>query len=163
MPVIAPLPEQVVGPQPAPRPVLLAHILVSKYCDHLPLYHGRNRFTPNAIKFPCSVKRWRVGWRWPPTGSNRFMNRSVPGGMAGGYVQLDETPVLIIWSRAMAKPNKGIFGRAAAPVAMCFSIGKPAAPPRCLENVIPATFTGTIQRDGLRGVSRLCQSPGPDH
>ena len=44
---------------------------------------------------------------------------------------------LIIWSRATAKPNKVIFGRAAVPVAMCFSVGKPAAPPRAWTTSFP--------------------------
>jgi transposase len=36
-PVIAPLPERLQD-RSLPAPGLLAHILVSKYCDHLPLY-----------------------------------------------------------------------------------------------------------------------------
>ncbi len=36
-PVIAPLPERLLD-RSLPAPGLLAHILVSKYCDHLPLY-----------------------------------------------------------------------------------------------------------------------------
>src|ERR1019366_7059195 len=37
VPVIAPLPERLLD-RSLPAPGLLAHILVAKYCDHLPLY-----------------------------------------------------------------------------------------------------------------------------
>ena len=60
-----------------PGPGLLAQILVGKYCDHLPLYRQEQIFA-HATESTCHGRRWRVGWHWPPTGSNPFTNISAP-------------------------------------------------------------------------------------
>jgi len=60
-PVIAPLPESL-QQRCIAAPGLLAQVIVSKYCDHLPLI-GRNRFTGIGIRSGCRARAW-------PDGSN---------------------------------------------------------------------------------------------
>jgi transposase len=56
-PIIAPLPEKLLERGVA-GPGLLAHILVSKYCDHLPLYRQEQIF---AQRFKINLPRATLG------------------------------------------------------------------------------------------------------
>jgi len=62
-PVIAPLPERLLD-RSLPAPGLLAHILVSKYCDHLPLYRQEQIYAQrHQVQISRqSLARW-VDWR----------------------------------------------------------------------------------------------------
>src|SRR5580704_5928853 len=53
-PVIAPLPERLLD-RSLPAPGLLAHIVVGKYCDHLPLYR-QEQIYQHAMEFICHGK-----------------------------------------------------------------------------------------------------------
>jgi len=90
-PVIAALPERLLD-RSLPAPGLLAHILISKYCDHLPLYRQEQIFLRrHRVHLPRqTLARW-VGlaaeWLKP------IYEHIRTGVMAGGYVQVDETPI----------------------------------------------------------------------
>ena len=90
-PVIAALPERLLD-RGLPAPGLLAHILVSKYCDHLPLYRQEQIFLRrHQVHLPRqTLARW-VGlaaeWLKP------IYEQIRTGVLAGGYVQVDETPI----------------------------------------------------------------------
>jgi transposase len=58
-PVIAPLPERLQD-RSLPSPGLLAHVLVSKYCDHLPLYRQEKIFARrHGVNLPRqTLARW---------------------------------------------------------------------------------------------------------
>ena len=75
-----------------PAPGLLAHILVSKYCDHLPLYRQERIYaTRHGVELPRqTMARWvglAADWLRP------IYDLILTGVMAGGYVQVDETPI----------------------------------------------------------------------
>lgn len=90
-PVIAPLPERLQD-RSLPAPGLLAHILVAKYCDHLPLYRQEQIFARrHQVHLPRqTLARWvelAADWLQP------LYEQIRTGVMAGGYVQVDETPI----------------------------------------------------------------------
>ena len=90
-PILAPLPEKLLDRGVA-GPGLLAHILVSKYADHLPLYRQEQIFAQRyKINLPrVTLARWVelcADWLQP------IYEQIRTGVMAGGYAQVDETPV----------------------------------------------------------------------
>jgi len=123
-PVIAPLPERLLD-RSLPAPGLLAQILVGKYCDHLPLYRQEQIYD----------------WLKP------IYEQIRTGVMAGGYVQVDETPIDYL-EPGNGKTKQGYLWTGSRPGGDVFFHWETSRATACLENVIPATFTGTIQCDG---------------
>jgi transposase len=90
-PVIAPLPE-CLQERGIAAPGLLAQVLAGKYCDHLPLYRQEQIFLRrHQVHLPRqTLARWvalAADWLKP------IYEHIRTGVMAGGYVQVDETPV----------------------------------------------------------------------
>lgn len=135
-PLIAALPERLLD-RSLPAPGLLAHILVGKYCDHLPLYRQEQIFLRrHGVHLPRqTLARW-VGmaaeWLKP------IYEHIRTGVMAGGYVQVDETPINYL------EPG---YGRAAGRVETCFITGNKAVRRRVSKRSFrpgsPAPFSVT--------------------
>lgn len=127
-------------------PGLLAQIIVAKYCDHLPLYRQEQIYaTRHDIAIPRqSMARWiglAADWLRP------IYETIHTGVMAGGYVQIDETPVEYL-SPGNGQTKQGYLWackRPGADVSFTWATSRAAA---CLERIIPADFTGTVQSDG---------------
>ncbi len=90
-PITAPLPATLQECCLA-TPALLAQVLVSKYCDHLPLYRQEQILARrHGIHLPRqTLARWvelAAHWLTP------VYRQIKTGVMAGGYLQLDETPI----------------------------------------------------------------------
>jgi transposase len=91
VPVIAPLPP-CLQERGLAAPGLLAHVLVSKYCDHLPLYRQEQIF---AQRFKINLPRQTLA-RWVELAADwlkPIYEHIRTGVMADGYVQVDETPI----------------------------------------------------------------------
>ena len=109
--VQAPAPERLIAGGLA-TPALLAQVLVSKYCDHLPLYRQqsifRNRYRVHLPR--QSMARWMglaADWLRP------IYEEIRTGVMAGGYLQIDETPIRYLSPQLCASSSaKGDQGRA---------------------------------------------------
>src|SRR5262249_56090413 len=89
--VIGPLPECLLE-RGLVAPGLLAHVLVAKYCDHLPLYRQEQIFLQrHRVDLPRqTLARWvelAAEWLKP------IYEQIRTGVLAGGYVQMDETPI----------------------------------------------------------------------
>ena len=105
-------------------PGLLAQIIVSKFCDHLPLYRQeaifRNR---HEVYLPRqTMARWMglaADWLRP------IYEQIRTGVMAGGYLQIDETRSAICLL-ATAKPNSATSGQRSPLGAMSSIAGKRA-------------------------------------
>ncbi len=129
-------------------PGLLAQIIVAKYCDHLPLYRQEQIYaTRHGIALPRqSMARWlglAADWLRP------VYEHIHTGVMAGGYVQVDETPVEYL-SPGNGQTKQGYFWackRPGADVSFTWATSRAA---HCLERIIPADFTGTVQCDGYQ-------------
>ena len=87
---IAPLPPSVIE-QGQPGPGLLAHVMLSKYDDHLPLYRQQQQLARLGVDFArqtlCDWVEKGAEWLQPIV---RQMKREL---LAGDYLQVDETPV----------------------------------------------------------------------
>src|SRR5206468_7843099 len=146
--LIAALPERLRDRSLA-APGLLAHILVSKYCDHLPLYRQEQIYLRrHQVALPRqTLARWvelAADWLRP---IYEFIRTGVLG---GGYVQIDETPIRYL-APGNGQTKQGYLWTAHRPrgdVVYRWETTRAAA---CLENIVPMDFTGTIQCDGYAG------------
>jgi transposase len=144
-PVIAPLPE-CLQERGLAAPGLLAQVLVSKYCDHLPLYRQEQIFLRrHQVHLPRqTLARWvalAADWLKPIYENIRT------GVMAGGYVQLDETPVNYL-DPGFGRARQGYLWTGSRPHGDVFFRWETSRATACLDQVVPANFTGTLQCDG---------------
>ena len=148
VPVIAPLPERLLD-RSLPAVGLLVYLLVSKYCDHLPLYRLQQMFAQRyGVNLPRqTLARWvalAADWLRP------IYEQIRTGVLAGGYVQMDETPIeYLAPGHGQTKP--GYFWTGSRPGGDVFFHWATSRAATCLEIVLPATFSGTIQCDGYAG------------
>ena len=144
-PVIAPLPERLLD-RSLPAAGLLAHILVSKYCDHLPLYRQEQIY---AQRHQVQLHRQTLA-RWVALAADWLQpiyEQIRTGVMAGGYVQVDETPIDYL-EPGHGKTKQGYLWTGSRPGGDVFFHWETSRATACLDNVIPLNFTGTIQCDG---------------
>jgi transposase len=144
-PVIAPLPARLQD-RSLPAPGLLAHILVGKYCDHLPLYRQEQIFIRrHGVHLPRqTLARWvglAADWLKP------IYEQIRTGVMAGGYVQVDETPVNYL-EPGHGRARQGYLWTGSRPGGDVFFRWETSRATACLDHVIPMSFTGTLQCDG---------------
>ena len=145
VPVIAALPERLQD-RSLPAPGLLAHILVGKYCDHLPLYRQEQIYAQrHGLNLPRqSLARWvelSAGWLQP------IYEQIRTGVMSGGYVQVDETPVDYL-EPGNGKTKQGYLWACSRPGGDVFYRWETSRAAACLDKVITVDFTGTLQCDG---------------
>ena len=134
MPIIAPLPD-CLQERGLAAPGLLAQGLVSKYCDHLPLYRQEQIFTQrHKINLPRqTLARWvelAAEWLKPIYENIRT------GVMAGGYVQVDETPVNYL-EPGNGKTKQGYLWTGSRPGGDVFFRWETSRSAACLDNIIP--------------------------
>jgi transposase len=144
-PVIAPLPECLLERGIA-APGLLAQVIVGKYCDHLPLYRQEQIFAQRyKINLPRQTfSRWMelaADWLKPIYEAIRT------GVMAGGYVQVDETPINYL-DPGNGKTRQGYLWTGNKPGGDVFFHWATSRAAACLGNIIPVNFNGTLQCDG---------------
>jgi transposase len=155
-PIIAPLPPSL-QERCIAAPGLLAQIIISKYCDHLPLYrqehifaqrHGVDLSRHTMVRWVELVAEWlRPIYRQMRTGV-----------MAGGYVQVDETPVAYL-SPGHGKTKQGYLWTCSRPGGDVIYEWRTSRAAACLDNIIPVDFQGTLQCDaynGYRAYARSC-------
>ena len=144
-PVIAPLPERLQD-RSLPAPGLLAHILVSKYCDHLPLYRQEHIY---ARRYQVHLPRQTLA-RWVALAADwlkPLYERIRTGVLAGGYVQVDETPIEYL-APGNGSTKQGYLWTGSRPGGDVFYRWETSRAATCLDHVISVNFTGTLQCDG---------------
>ena len=157
-PVIAALPERLLD-RSLPAPGLLAHILISKYCDHLPLYRQEQIFLRrHRVHLPRqTLARW-VGlaaeWLKP------IYEHIRTGVMAGGYVQVDETPINYL-EPGYGRARQGYLWTGSRPGGDVFYRWKQSRAAACLHEIVPSNFRGTLQCDGYSAYRAFAQDRGP--
>lgn len=157
-PLIAPLPERLQD-RSLPAPGLLAHILVGKYCDHLPLYRQEQIYAQRyGVHLPRqTLARWvglAADWLKP------IYEHIRTGVMAGGYVQVDETPIDYL-EPGHGRARQGYLWTGSRPGGDVFYRWETSRAAACLENIIPVNFTGTLQCDGYSAYRAFANSRGP--
>ena len=141
---IAPMPPSVV-PQGQPGPGLVAHVMLSKYDDHLPLYRQQQQFARLGVNFPrqtlCDWIEKGAEWLQPIV---REMKREL---LAGDYLQVDETPVRVLDPEVKGKCALGylwVEGRPGSDVVFEFHPGRGKG----FAQELVGDFKGYLQRDG---------------
>ena len=159
----APLPSRPIE-RGRPGPGLLAHVLVSKYCDHLPLYRQSRIFARDGVDLDRSTL---AGWVGKATALLEPLADAVGRHVLGGQALFaDDTPVKLLapgtgktatgraWTYVRdERPWKG-----AAPAAAWyrFSADRKAAHPKSHL----AGFAGWMHSDGYAGFGALARA-GP--
>ena len=145
VPVVAPLPP-VLQERCIAAPGLMAHILVGKYQDHLPLYRQEGIYwSRHQISLPRqSMSRWvelAAEWLRPiyeAIGEEVFR---------GGYVQVDESPIRYL-EPGHGKTRTGYLWVANRPGVETFYQWQTSRSAACLKELVPDGFEGTLQADG---------------
>jgi hypothetical protein len=137
---------------------LLAHILVCKFCDHLPLYRQEQILARrHGIHLPRqTLARWvelAADWLRP------IYQQIKTGVLADGYVQLDETPINYLEPGA-GRALQGYLWTGSRPGGDVFFDWLTSRGAACLATVVPVDFRGTVQCDGYAAYNQLAQRPG---
>jgi len=124
---------------------LLAQVILSKYVDHLPLYRQEQIYwTRHRVWLPRqNLARWMemvADWLKPIYQCIRT------GVMAGGYVQVDETPVRYL-EPGHGKTKTGYFWTTSRPGGDAVYQWETSRAATCLDKVLPIDFKGTVQCD----------------
>lgn len=156
-PVIAPLPDKL-QERGLAAPGLLAHIIISKYCDHLPLYRQEQIFAHrHKVHLPRqTLTRWMelcADWLKP------IYDQIRTGVMAGGYVQVDETPIDYL-EPGNGKTKQGYLWTCARPKGDVIFQWETSRAAECLQKLIAVDFTGTMQCDGYRAYPAFAEKRG---
>jgi transposase len=156
-PMIAPLPERLLD-RSLPAPGLLAQILVAKYCDHLPLYRQEQIFLQrHRVDLPRqTLTRWvelAADWLKP------IYQQIRTGVLAGGYVQVDETPIDYL-EPGNGQTKQGYFWTFYRPGEGSFFDWQTSRAAACLESIVPLTFTGILQCDAYRAYQSFANGRG---
>jgi transposase len=141
-----------------PGPGLIAHVMISKYVDHLPLYRQEKMFKREKVSIPRSTLG---GWIEGGYGLLLPMHtRLVQKILAADYLQADETPVRVQDEQIPGKTHPGYFFAYRNPMlpAVVFdyqeSRGR-AGPMAFLEG-----FKGCLQTDAYAGYNEILAWPG---
>jgi transposase len=145
-PIIAKLPPKLVEGGIA-SPGLLTHIIISKYCDHLPLYRQEGIFSQrHKVEIPRqTMARWVevvADWLRPVY---EQMRREM---FAGPYVEADETPIKYLEPGA-GKAPQGYLWAYRVPGGDTLFDWHTGRGHGCLKSFIPENFAGVIQCDAF--------------
>ena len=141
---IAPLPPSVVS-QGQPGAGLMAHVLLSKFVDHLPLFRQQQQFARLGVNFPkstlCDWVEQGALWLQPLV---REMKRQL---LLGDYVQVDETPVQVQDPDVQGKCATGWLWVLGAPQSDVIFEFHPGRGKEFAQELL-GDFKGYLQRDG---------------
>jgi transposase len=141
---------------------LLAHILVSKYCDHLPLYRQSQIYAREGVDLDRAIMATWVGK--VAALASPLVEAAADHVMAAEKLHVDDTPVPVL-APGMGKTKTGRLwvylrderpfgGRAPPAVVYRYSPDRRAEHPRAQL----ADFHGFLQADGYSGFGALYES-----
>jgi len=130
------------------EPSLLAHVVIEKYVDHMPLYRQVQRFTRTGITLADStLGDWISASADLITPLYRALSKEL---LESGYVQADETPIRVQDSTKKGKTHRGYYWVYMAPenglVVMEYQRGRGRAGPNMFLN----GYQGALQSDGYK-------------
>jgi len=145
-PVVAPAPARVADHGTA-APGLLAHLLVSKYADHLPFYRLQMSFWQRHGVF--IARQQMVLW----TGQCVRLLEAIVVCLrkelcAASYVQVDETPVRYLDPEVPGRCGQGYLWTALVPGQFLVYDWYTSRAAHCLELLLGKDFKGKLQCDG---------------
>jgi len=149
-----------------PTEATLAHVLVSKYADHLPLYRQAQIYSRQGIELDRSTL---AAW----VGKSAFELTPVYDALMGDLKRstklfMDETPAPVLapgrkktktgYFWALARDDRPWDGEAPPGVAFTYAPGRSG---QYADNILEG-FSGTLQVDGYAGYNRLLKRPAQD-
>jgi len=155
-PVIAPLPACLLE-RSMVTPAVLALILVSKYCDHLPLYRQESIYwTRHQVLLSRQLMALWVGMaaQWLQMIYNHIREEV----FAQGYVQVDETPIRYL-EPGHGQTKTGYLWVCNRPGVDAFYSWQTSRHASRLEKIIPVQFQGKLQCDGYAGYDAFAALP----
>lgn len=154
-PVIAPTPERVVEHGLA-APGLLAQLLVSKYCDHLPFYRQEQIFWRRHDVF--IARQQMVQWTEQSVRLLSGITDCLKAELqASPYVQVDETPVRYQDPDLPGRCGQGYLWTGLVPGQCVVYDWHASRAARCLNSLLGEGFTGKIQCDGYSGYTAFAK------
>lgn len=156
-------PERVIAGGPA-TPALLAQVLISKYCDHLPLYRQSQIFDRHGVDLCRStLAGWVGGACWWLDALHERLCKNV---FASNHLFADDTPIPVLDpGRGRTKTGRlwvyarehRTWGGPAPPAAIYLF-----APDRKAERPVAhlADFRGILHVDGYAGFEQLADKEG---
>jgi transposase len=158
------LPAVVIGELPSrpidkgiPGPGLLAHILISKFCDHLPWYRQRTQFkrlgVDLAISTMCDWHKSTCELAFPLY-QTLFKLVTFPG-----YVMADETPLRVLDRTKSGKTHLGYMWLYYNPVKRLVFFDYQPDRSRHGPSEILKDFKGYLQTDGYGGYNEVNRRP----
>jgi transposase len=143
--LIAPLPALPIE-KGVPGPALLAHLVVSKTVDHLPLYRLMKIFERQALKINDSTLG---GWFSAATNLMKPLyeaqKRLI---LANSYIQVDETTIKVLENEQKGKTHRGYMWVYYTPTEKMALFDYRSGRGRAGPGELLAHFQGTIQSDG---------------
>lgn len=149
-PVIAALPEKLQERCMA-GPGLMAHVTVSKFNDHQPLYRLEQIF---AQRYKINIPRQTLG-RWMELAADWLQliyEKIYSEVFSSGYVQVDETPIEYL-APGNGKTKQGYLWTCCKPGGDAVYRWETSRAADCLERLVPASFKGVLQCDGYSAYS----------
>lgn len=149
--VVAPLPPRPID-RGRPGPGLLAHLAVSKYGDHLPLYRLEQIFARSSLVLSRQTMcRWlgEVAGLLEP-----LVDAQAQWLLAKGFLQADETPIQVMDPSLPGRTRRGYlwaYGIPWAEVVFDFRSSRARAGP----SEFLAKFKGHLQTDGYAGYDEI--------
>ena len=155
-PVIAAAPERVAEHSLA-APGLLAQLLVSKYCDHLPFYRQEQIFWRRHNVF--IARQQMVHWTGQSvrllSGIYDCLKRELQG---SSYVQVDETPVRYQDPNLIGRCGQGYLWTGLVPGQCVVYEWHASRAARCVEVLLGKDYAGKLQCDGYSAYPAFAKS-----
>jgi transposase len=143
-PLVAPAPSGVlVGGLPAAS--LIAHLIVGKYCDHLPIYRQEKIFKRSGVTIPRDLLL-----KWLHKGINGLIPIAAAirvETLGSAYLQVDETPIRYL-EPGVGKAPRGYLWLANDPHGSLYYHWGIGRGQEALIETIGTNYTGILQCDG---------------
>jgi transposase len=138
-------------------PALLAHILMSKFVDHLPLYRQRQQFRRQGVEISgATMDGWVTGscqWFVPLYDTLRQMIQQ------STYLMADETPIPVLDRTKPGKTHLGYLWAYYDPVAKLVLFDYRPGRDQAGPNDFLKNFRGHLQIDGYDGYNDIIKRP----
>ena len=143
--IVAALPPQLIDKGLA-EPGLLAHVMVEKYCDHLPLYRQQQRFKREGITLSSlTLGDWIAKTAWNLVPLQEALKQEV---LQSGYLQADETTIQVQDRKKKGKAHRGYYWVYLAPEPQLVVIDYRKGRARDGPEAFLRGYAGALQTDG---------------
>ena len=125
---------------------LLAHVVVDKYVDHLPLYRQHQRFKREGIDLPKStLGEWiaHTAWHLVP-----LYEALMQEALSSGYLQADETTIQVQDRNKPGKTHRGYYWAYHTPEQKLFVMEYRKSRARAGPVAFLRRYAGLLQTDG---------------